>query len=67
MIADTPEMIDRVYLITLRSMLKLEAVGMRKRGPSALSMAKKLGYKGKTAKAILPLFEADLRANGLIQ
>lgn len=67
MVIDTPAGMDRLYLVTLRSMLKLELAGMRKRGPSALSMVKKLGYKGRYIKDILPQFEADLRSIDFIK
>lgn len=46
---DTPEKIAFFQLCTLRQSLRLEAAGMKSRGKSAASIAKKLGFKGKTA------------------
>lgn len=48
-IADTPDKIAFFQLCALRGALRLEAAGMKRRGKSAVSIAKSLGYKGKTA------------------
>lgn len=46
LIAETPEQIARLRLATLKGALKLESLGMRKRGQSALAIAKSMGFKG---------------------
>lgn len=49
-VADTPEKISRFQLATLKSALYLESKGMKKsRGPSAVKIAKGMGFKGKNA------------------
>ena len=46
-ILTTPDQIEGARLLTLRSMLKLEMMGMsRSRGPTAYSMLKQMGLKG---------------------
>ena len=40
LIADTPEAINFVHLLSLRGALRLESIGMKRRGRSALSIAK---------------------------
>jgi hypothetical protein len=42
----TGESIDFYQLLVWRGALKLEAVGMSRRGPSMYSILKKKGYKG---------------------
>lgn len=46
-ICDTPEAIARFALAALRGRLRLEKVGMKCRGASAKSIAKKMGFTGK--------------------
>ena len=66
-IADTPELIQSYQLIALKGALKLESLGMKGRGKSALSIVKGMGIKAKTAKQALPLFVAMLREKGLLK
>jgi hypothetical protein len=62
----TADQIPAFRLLALRSMLKLEAKGMKRRGPSALSIVKaETGLKARTAAAMLPLFEAWLDKRGV--
>lgn len=49
MIADTPEKIAFFQLCALKGALYLESKGMKKRGQSAVKIAKGMGFKGKTA------------------
>lgn len=66
-VLDTTDKIKAFRLLSLRSMLKLEAAGMKRRGPSALSIVKKeTGIKARTAASALPLFEAILIAQGVL-
>lgn len=51
-ILTTPEEISRFSLASLRGRLRLEAVGMKGRGKSALSIAKAQGFKGNRAEII---------------
>ena len=68
MIADTPDSIRAFQLLALKGALKLESLGMhRSHGPSALATVKMLGIKARTAKAALPLFEAYLKAEGILR
>jgi len=46
---DNPEKIAFFQLCSLRGALRLEAAGMKRRGKSAVSIAKKMGFTGKTA------------------
>ena len=53
MIADTPYKIDLYRLLSLRAALRLAVVGLRGRGRSAYSIAKKeLGVKGNKQKVL---------------
>ena len=53
MIADTPYKIDLYSLLALRAALRLEVVGLKGRGKSAYSIAKKeLGVKGNKQKVL---------------
>lgn len=56
--------VERVRLVTIKSALKLEAVGMRvSRGRSALAAAKEVsGLKARTAADMLPKYTAWLEA-----
>jgi hypothetical protein len=61
---DSPEGIKAYALLALRARLQLEAKGLKmSRGPSALSLVRKLGIRARTAKAALPLFENYLRCD----
>ncbi len=52
-IYDTPEKIDSYRLKVLRGALKLEILGMKRRGPSAYSIIKKeFGFKGSKVKVL---------------
>ena len=54
---DTPEQIDMFRFLSLRSMLKLECLGMSRRGQSAYSIVKsELGLKG-NKKSVLTQLE----------
>lgn len=49
-----PDDIAHFRLLTLRAALKLEVLGLKRRGASALSVLRKEGYvKSRTAKAAL--------------
>lgn len=53
-------------LLTLRSALKLEAVGMKRRGRSALAIIREeTGLKARTAKDMLPLYTQWLADNNI--
>ena len=66
-VLDTPAQIIAFRLLSLRGALKLESVGLKRRGPSALTLVKKeTGIKARTAKDALPLFEAHLRGLGIL-
>ena len=57
-IIDTPAALRLARLITLKHALRLEAFGMKRRGPSAFSIIKKeTGIKARSAKELLVLFE----------
>jgi len=52
-IIDTPEGIDRYRILALKGSLKLECVGMKRRGRSAYSMVKEeFGFKGNKKKVL---------------
>jgi hypothetical protein len=56
MIADTPEEIEFFRLRALRSALKLEILGMKRRGQSAFSIIKKeFGFRGSRNKVLREL------------
>ena len=66
-VLDAPAQINAFRLLSLRGALKLESVGLKRRGPSALTLVKKeTGIKARTAKDALPLFEALLRETGVL-
>lgn len=68
MTINTPDGIHAYRMLALKGALKLESLGMRRsHGPSALAMVKELGIKARTAKAALPLFEAHLKAEGILR
>ena len=67
LVLDTPEQIEAFRLLTLKAMLKLEAKGMKRRGPSALALVRAAtGLKARTASAMLPLYVAWLTDRGLL-
>jgi hypothetical protein len=59
----------QVYrLLALKGALKMEAIGMKRRGKSALSIVKSMtGLKARTAKDMVPKYEEWLRAQGILQ
>jgi hypothetical protein len=65
-IARTPQDIEAYRLLALKGALKLESLGMKRRGPSALSIVRSMGIRARTAKAALPLYEAWLRETGVL-
>jgi DNA-directed RNA polymerase beta' subunit len=59
--ANTPESIDRFRLVALKSALKLETLGMKRRGQSAYSIVKQeLGLKG-NKESVLKQLEAKIK------
>jgi hypothetical protein len=68
MIAITsPEDIAAYRLLAIKGALKLESLGMKSRGPSALSVIKKeFGIKARNAKEALPLYIAILKEKGIL-
>jgi hypothetical protein len=66
-IIDTPEGIQAYRLLALKACLKGESLGIKMiKGRSALSIVRSMGIKARTAKAALPLYEAHLRALGIL-
>ena len=61
-VLDTPEKIARFRLLTLRGALKLEILGMKKRGQSAYQVLKAEGYTGTRAQ-ILEQLNKQLETN----
>lgn len=60
-ILDTPEQIDMARFLSLRSALKLECLGMGRRGQSAYSIIKQeYGFKG-TKKSVLQQMEQIIK------
>ncbi len=60
-VADTPEQIDMFRLLSLRSALKLECLGMKRRGQSAYSIIKaEYGFKG-NKKSVLEQMEQIIK------
>jgi hypothetical protein len=67
-IVATGEGIKVFQLLALRGALKMEAIGMKRRGKSALSIVKaQTGLKARTAEDMVPKYEDWLRAQGLLQ
>ena len=65
MIADTPEEIEFFRLRALRSALKLEILGMKRRGRSVYSIIKEeFGFKGSKQKVLQQLENALTKAQG---
>lgn len=66
-IVATGEGIKVFQLLALRGALKMESIGMKRRGKSALSIVKAhTGLKARTAEDMVPKYEDWLRAQGLI-
>lgn len=59
-VLDSPEKIFHYRLASLRGALKLEMLGMKRKGQSAFAELRKLGYKG-TKAAILVSVEQSLK------
>ena len=60
-VADTPEQIDMLRFLSLRSALKLECLGMSRRGQSAYSIIKaEYGFKG-NKKSVLEQMEKIIK------
>ena len=58
---DTPEQIDMFRFLSLRSALKLECLGMKRRGQSAYSIIKaEYGFKG-NKKSVLEQMEQIIK------
>ena len=58
---DTPEKIDMALFLTLRSALKMECLGMSRRGQSAYSIIKQeYGFKG-NKKSVLEQMEKIIK------
>jgi hypothetical protein len=53
----TPDQIALFRMLTLRSALKLEIAGMKRRGPSVYSILKKEGFTGTRAAVLQQLNE----------
>lgn len=60
-VCDTPDSIALFSLCALRGALRLEAAGMKRRGPSALKYAKAQGFKAKTAAQACELVNAKIQ------
>ena len=66
-VADTPDKIEMFRLLALRGALKLELVGMCRRGASAYSVIKRdYGFKGNKQR-VLDQFEEYIRERGGLQ
>ena len=60
-VCDTPEQIDMFRFLSLRSALKLECLGMTRRGQSAYSIIKaEYGFKG-NKKSVLEQMEQIIK------
>lgn len=58
-VADTSEKIEAYGLLALKGALKLEALGMKRRGTSAFKQAKSIsGLTARSAKELSPKFNA---------
>jgi hypothetical protein len=65
-ICDTPDSIQAYRLLAMRSALKLEVVGLKRRGPSMLSIVKReFGFKG-NAKSVSEQFANYLREQKIL-
>lgn len=63
---DTPEGIRAFALLALKGRLKMESVGIKFRGASALSQVRRMGIKARTASDALPKYIAWLEEKGII-
>ncbi len=67
MTATTPAEISAFQMLTLKGALKLETLGMKRRGPSAATLVKRqFGFKGNKA-SLLEQLEAHLREIGVLR
>ena len=67
-IVATGEGIKVFQLLALRGALKMEAIGMKRRGKSALSIVKAhTGLKARTAEDMVPKYDGWLQAQGILQ
>lgn len=66
-VCDTPDSIRAFGLLALKGALKLQAVGLSRRGESALSQVKRItGLKASTAQAMVPLYTQWLIDKGIL-
>lgn len=66
-VCDTPQDIEAYQLLALKGALKLETIGMKRRGQSAFAVVKRItGLKAGSAKKLLPLYEEWLREKGIL-
>jgi hypothetical protein len=66
-IVATGDGIKVFQLLALKGALKMEAIGMKRRGKSALSIVKSMtGLKARTAEDMIPKYEAWLREMGVL-
>ncbi len=64
-VANTPEQIEMFRLLAMRGALKLELVGMQRRGQSVYSVIKQeFGFKGNKQK-VLDQFELYIKEKGV--
>tara|TARA_R110000796_G_scaffold107889_2_gene218702 strand:+ start:610 stop:864 length:255 start_codon:yes stop_codon:yes gene_type:complete len=62
-----PRQIEAYRLLALKGALKLQALGMRRRGKSALSLVRSAtGLKARNAEKMIPLYEDWLRDAGIL-
>jgi hypothetical protein len=65
-IADTPDKINAFRLLSLKGALKLETVGLKRRGKSALYLVKEeFGFKGNVQK-VYDQYVAYLKEVGIL-
>ena len=63
---NTPDSIHAYRMLAMRSALRLEAIGLKRRGPSVLSMVKReFGFKG-NAKSVSDQFADYLRERKIL-
>jgi hypothetical protein len=68
MIADTPEKIAAYQLLVLKSMLKLESLGMKhSMGSVAPTVRQFIGSKTRNKKALLAEYVNFLKSEGLLE
>ena len=64
---DTPETISAFCLLALKGALKMESIGMKRRGESAFHQAKRItGLKARTALELLPKYVQWLKEQGIL-